>query len=111
MVINRNNGVIEHRSFKDITEYISKDDLLVLNDTKVMPARLFGARLTGGKVEILLLKYKAAVDEFPPEKGSLKGYTLEALIRHARVNLKETIIFENPTLPCGNYKDTTGGSL
>jgi S-adenosylmethionine:tRNA ribosyltransferase-isomerase len=92
MVINRNKGTIEHRFFKDITEYISKDDLVVLNDTKVMPARIFGSRITGGKVEFLLLKCKT--DLLLPEKDSLRGYAFEALIRPNRIKLEEKIIFD-----------------
>ncbi len=47
---------IEHRIFKDLTKYLQKDDILVLNDTRVLPARLFGKKPTGGKVELLLIK-------------------------------------------------------
>jgi len=102
MVINREKGIIEHRFFKDITEYMSKEDLLVLNDTKVMPARLFGSRLSGGKVEILLLKNKTEL--LPQGENSLTEYIFEALIRPNRVKLEEPIIFENPTLPCGELQ-------
>lgn len=50
-------GELEHRIFRDITEYLNPGDCLVLNNTKVIPARLFGEREgTNGKVEILLLK-------------------------------------------------------
>ena len=42
MVLHRDTGVVEHRRFEDIVEYISADDLLVVNDTKVFPARLIG---------------------------------------------------------------------
>jgi len=47
-------GEITHYHFREIAELIKPEDLLVLNDTKVIPARLFGAKPTGGKVEILL---------------------------------------------------------
>lgn len=47
---------IEHRIFKDLTKYLQKDDILILNDTRVIPARLFGTKPTGGKVELLLIK-------------------------------------------------------
>lgn len=57
MVLNKESGNIEHKKFKDIIKYLSKGDCLVLNDTRVIPARLFGEREgTGGKVEFLLLK-------------------------------------------------------
>lgn len=52
MVVNRNNGTIEHRMFRDFPEYVRQDDLLVLNDTKVIPARLFS---NDGKSELLCL--------------------------------------------------------
>lgn len=60
MVVNKETGEIKHQqSFKNILNYLNKGDCLVLNDTKVIPARLFGQRkLTGAKVEILLLERK-----------------------------------------------------
>lgn len=57
MVLDRETGEVTHRIFKDITEYLRPGDCLVINDTKVIPARLIGVREgTGGKVELLLLK-------------------------------------------------------
>ena len=57
LVMNRRTGEIEHRIFSDITEYLQPGDTLVLNDTKVIPARLLGTKeQTGANVEILLLK-------------------------------------------------------
>jgi S-adenosylmethionine:tRNA ribosyltransferase-isomerase len=57
MVLDKNSGKIEHRKFKDIVHYLNAGDCLVLNNTKVMPARLFGIKEeTGAHVEILLLK-------------------------------------------------------
>lgn len=57
MVVDKASGNYEHRNFYDIISYLQKGDCLVLNDTKVIPARLYGEREhTGGKVEILLLK-------------------------------------------------------
>lgn len=59
LVLHRDSGEIEHKIFKDITGYLKKGDCLVINDTKVMPARLIGARKnTGARVEILLLVRK-----------------------------------------------------
>ena len=49
-------GEIEHRHFYDIKQYLRKGDCLVLNDSRVLPARLIGARPTGGSVELVLLK-------------------------------------------------------
>ena len=57
LVMNRETGEIEHRVFREITEYLRPGDTLVLNDTKVIPARLLGTKEgTGANVEILLLK-------------------------------------------------------
>ena len=57
LVLHRSSGRIEHRGFKDIVEYLRAGDCLVRNDTKVIPARLFGRRKdTGAVVELLLLK-------------------------------------------------------
>ncbi len=59
LVLDRETGEIEHRIFKDITDYLREGDCLVINDTKVLPARLIGERVgTGAKVEILLLVRK-----------------------------------------------------
>ncbi|RIM18116.1 tRNA preQ1(34) S-adenosylmethionine ribosyltransferase-isomerase QueA, partial [Staphylococcus cohnii] len=52
----RQTGDIEHKHFKDVIDYVEKGDTLVLNDTRVMPARLFGLKEeTGAKVEMLML--------------------------------------------------------
>lgn len=56
MVLDRNNESIEHKHFYDIVDYIDNDSVLVLNDTKVIPARLYGTKEeTGAKIEIFLL--------------------------------------------------------
>lgn len=57
MVLDRSKGSIEHKIFKDIVDYLEEGDCLVLNDTRVIPARLLGVREdTGGKIEFVLLK-------------------------------------------------------
>lgn len=59
LVLNKETGEREHRVFKDIIEYLKPGDCLVINDTKVIPARLIGERVgTGAKIEVLLLKRK-----------------------------------------------------
>ncbi|HDH09320.1 MAG TPA: tRNA preQ1(34) S-adenosylmethionine ribosyltransferase-isomerase QueA, partial [Chloroflexi bacterium] len=56
MVLDRAKGTIEHRIFRDIVEYLRPGDILVCNQSRVIPARLFGRKVpTGGKVELLLL--------------------------------------------------------
>ncbi len=60
MVLDKISGDVEHRHFYDIKEYLKAGDCLVINNTKVIPARLYGSRVgSGGKVEILLLKRKS----------------------------------------------------
>ena len=57
MVVDRKTGEIEHKVFHDVIDYLEKGDTLVLNNTRVMPARLIGEKEeTGGKIEFLLLK-------------------------------------------------------
>ena len=57
MVVDKKTGEIEHKVFRDIIDYLEEGDCLVLNDTRVIPARLIGSKVeTGGKIEFLLLK-------------------------------------------------------
>ena len=56
MVLDRKTGEVSHRHFYDIIEYLQPGDCLVMNDSRVLPARLLGQRPTGGAVELLLLR-------------------------------------------------------
>lgn len=57
LVLNKKNGAIVHRHFTDVLDYLQKGDCLVINDTKVIPARLIGEKIdTGANIEVLLLK-------------------------------------------------------
>jgi len=59
LVLNKDTGAIAHKHFVDILDYLQKGDCLVLNDTRVLPARLYGVRKgTGAKIEVLLLVRK-----------------------------------------------------
>jgi len=60
MVLARGSATPAHRQFRELPELLSSDDLLVFNDTRVIPARLFGIKATGGKVEILLERLTGA---------------------------------------------------
>lgn len=72
MVVNKETGELKHDIFKNISEYLREGDCLVLNDTKVLPARLFGVKKdTGAKIEVLLLK-------------QLEGDQWETLIKPAK---------------------------
>ena len=60
LVLNRETGAIEHKIFSDVIDYLNEGDCLVINNTRVIPARLIGEKEdTGGKVEVLLLKRRA----------------------------------------------------
>jgi S-adenosylmethionine:tRNA ribosyltransferase-isomerase len=59
MVLNRVSGKVEHRMFRDLPGLLREGDLLVANDSRVIPARLLGHRVTGGHVEILILRPEA----------------------------------------------------
>ena len=80
MVLNRSNGSIEHHYFYEIVDYLREGDVLVLNDSRVMPARLHARKVsTGGKLEILLLR-------------RLEPNVWEALVRPAkRVRVNDRI--------------------
>ncbi len=56
MVLDRDTGAVAHRHFYDIVDYLNPGDCLVMNDSRVLPARLLGHRPTGGAVEVLLLR-------------------------------------------------------
>ena len=83
LVIDRKSKKIYHDRFFNILKYLPAKSLLVLNDTKVIPARLIGKRQTGGKVEVFLLEPLS------------DGYSYKTLIRPLkRLNLNEKIIFD-----------------
>ncbi|PIZ84942.1 MAG: tRNA preQ1(34) S-adenosylmethionine ribosyltransferase-isomerase QueA [Candidatus Omnitrophica bacterium CG_4_10_14_0_2_um_filter_44_9] len=83
-VINRPTRRFEHHRFFDIVNFLSKGDLLVLNDTKVLRARLLGRRHSGGKVEVLLLA---------PQDKSYRRY--RALIKPlSRLRKDEELLFD-----------------
>lgn len=64
MVVSRRDETISECTFRSIADHLSAGDLLVMNDTRVIPARLFGVRPTGGKVEIFLLRRDAEGDRW-----------------------------------------------
>ncbi len=71
-------GSIEHRVFADLPEFLRSGDLLVLNETRVIAARIFGARPSGGRVEVLLLR-PAHVPRYDP-----RANRWQALVKPAR---------------------------
>lgn len=87
MVVNRKTGKYEHKIFENIVDYISKGDTIVLNDTKVMPARLFGHRESKEEaIEVLLLK-------------QTEGNRWQTLVKPGKkAKIGETIIFDEKLL-------------
>ena len=88
LVLDRKSGEVEHKHFTDIINYLNAGDVLVLNETKVIPARLFGYKAeSGGKVELLLLHPTA-------------DHCWEALVKPARrLKVGARIIFGDGKLP------------
>lgn len=83
LILHRQSGLVEHRSFTDIVGYVRPGDLVVLNDSRVMPARLLGRRETGGSMELLLLH-------------RVRGDEWEALARPARKARPGSRLFFGP---------------
>ena len=80
LVLDKDTGSIQHRHFKDIVDYLKKDDILVINDTKVIPARLYGVKEdTEAIIEILMLK-------------DLTGDKWECLVKPAKRIKEGTIV-------------------
>jgi S-adenosylmethionine:tRNA ribosyltransferase-isomerase len=73
MVLDRKTGSITHRVFADLPEYLSGGDVLVINDTKVVPARVEGVKPTGGRVEALILEDLGLGSYLAIVKGGLKA--------------------------------------
>ena len=97
MVLNKNNGNISHKSFKNIIEYLKPGDCLVLNNTKVIPARLLGVKEdTGAAVEVFLLK---RIDAFCWETLVKPGKKLKPGAR---------VVFGDGLLRCEEYYSLGG---
>ena len=79
MVLSKNTGEIEHRHFYDLPEYLQPGDTLVLNDSRVLPARLLGHRVpTMGAVEVLLLRDKGDGElDIDEDQYTYTGHVLE----------------------------------
>ena len=56
LLLDKQTGAVEHRHFYELPEFLGEGDCLVLNDSRVLPARLLGSRSTGGSVELVLLR-------------------------------------------------------
>lgn len=94
MVVHRKDGSVEHRHFYDILEYLKPDDCLVLNNSKVLPARLFGVKEgTGAKIEFLLIK-------------RIEGDLWETMVRPGkRLKIGDSVSFSDEKLFGATVKD------
>jgi len=85
LVLERSSGKISHQRFIDLPQYLNPKDALILNDTRVIPARLFARRKTKGKVEIFLLEKK-------------DNKIFRCLVRPKKIKMGETVILNNNSL-------------
>lgn len=101
LVLHRATGELEHKIFRDIKDYLKAGDLLVLNQTRVIPARIFAKKETGGKVELLLLRRR---DEL----------TWEALVGGKGLRIGKKLVLElggpNPLSETPESGDPSTGS-
>lgn len=105
LTLNRESGEIEHKRFTDLPDYLNAGDCLVINDTKVFPARLLGGhRVSGGAVEIFLIR------RLPNESGGKRSHWRALAKPSARLSAGESIVFEKDgvlvgTVTLGEYHD------
>ena len=97
MVLHRNNHHIEHKHFFDIIDYFGENDLLVLNNTKVIPARLFGTKETGGRLEIFLLEAQS--------EGSAQWSCLIKPSKRVKLNSAITVSEDLKVVPLKRLED------
>ncbi len=91
LCLDRKSGDIRHRRFDDLARILKPGDLLVVNDTEVIPARLIGRKATGGRVEALLLHYPRLTSD-----GKIKTATCRCLLKAAkRPAVGSRIFFED----------------
>lgn len=95
LVLNRGTGTLEHRIFREIGDYLRAGDLLVINQTRVIPARIYARKSTGGRVELLLLRRR---DEL----------TWEALVGGKGLRVATKVQVENG--PQAEVKELLAGS-
>lgn len=95
LVMDKKTGALEHRHFYNLPEYLRPGDVLVFNDTRVMPARLHGTKTTGAHVEVFLLTRKNNTDWevlVKPGKNSRKGRKSSSVMNFPAPSLKKRIL-------------------
>mgnify|MGYP005766465495 FL=1 len=98
MVLNRKNQTIEHKKFKDIIEYLNPGDCLVRNNTKVIPARIYGKKETGAHIEFLLL-------------NNIEGDIWESIVRPGnKLHIGTKVIFGDGLLKAEILEIMPGGT-
>ena len=98
MILNRKNQTIEHKIFKDIIDYLEPGDVLVRNNTKVIPARLYGKKETGANVEFLLL-------------NNIEGDIWECIVRPGnKLHVGTSVIFGEGLLRANILEVLPGGT-
>jgi len=98
MVLDRENKTIEHKIFKDILDYLEEGDCLVINNTKVLPARLYGKKETGANVEFLLL-------------NNIEGDVWECIVRPGnKLHVGTTVSFGEGLLKADILEVMEGGT-
>ena len=98
MILNRKNQTIEHKTFKDIIDYLKPGDVLVRNNTKVIPARLYGKKETGANIEFLLL-------------NNIEGDVWESIVRPGnKLHIGTKVIFGNGLLEAEVLDIMEGGT-
>lgn len=102
LVLNRDRHSISHKHFYDIVDLIEPNSLLVLNNTKVLPARLYGTKETGAKIEIFLLKQYDPSPEFlnSSSADSLRNSTLSRKVR-GHEDFWQVLIKPSKRVKCG----------
>ncbi len=105
---------LEHRRFSDIVDYFTKGDILVVNDTKVFPARLFGRKPTGGKAEVFLLELPVTKNSDPTHlaaANAMQHADATVLIKSSkRPKVGSTIIISD-TLLCRILEHFSNGQM
>ena len=96
MLLDKKTGEIEHKIFKDLTDYLVPGDCLILNDTRVIPARIFGVKKeTGAVVEFLLLKqHENLVWECLCKPGKKAKIGTEFGVRTGRITYERYLLDE-----------------
>jgi len=98
MVLDKENKTIEHKVFKDILDYLEEGDCLVINNTKVLPARLYGKKETGANVEFLLL-------------NNIEGDVWECIVRPGnKLHVGTTVSFGEGLLKADILEVMEGGT-